>query len=279
MQHPLTEMGEQTLAHLRAAVRGRAGRHAGIATLMIASALVSGGTVAMLRPGVSTASPGPTAASSASTGAHHRPDRAPRSSSDRPVVRHVTTSPAIQTTAPPVRVTIPVMNINQRLVGLRVDHGELQVPQDYGDIGWWSDGPAPGEQGAAVLVGHVDSRTGPAVFYGLSGIQPGARIVVHRADGSTATFQVRRTDVYSRGDFPSQRVYTQTGKPQLHLLTCGGSYNRAVGQYDSNVVVSADLMSVHRPQPPKARVHRSGRHPRPLHQHQGNHNRRPRARP
>jgi len=266
MQQPLTEVGERLLAHLRAAAHrrwlsrlrtgahSRAGRSAGVLALMAASALVSGGTVAVLRPGVSTASSDRPASASASAhqGAQHGAARTSRTSGDRPVVRHVTTSPVIKTTAPPVRITIPVMGIDQSLVGLRVEHGQLQVPQDYRDVGWWSDGPAPGEPGAAVIVGHVDSRTGPAVFYGLSGIRPGAQVLIHRADGSTATFEVRRTDVYARANFPSQQVYSQTGKPQLHLLTCGGSYNRAVGHYDSNVVVSAGLVSVHRPHPPKA---------------------------
>ena len=118
----------------------------------------------------------------------------------------------------------------------------LQVPQDYADVGWWSGGVSPGEEGAAVLVGHVDSLTGPAVFYRLSELQSGDRVRVRREDGSRLTFAVRRTAVYDRDEVPAQRVYRTQGRPGLHLLTCGGTFDEESGQYSDNVVVFAELV-------------------------------------
>lgn len=150
--------------------------------------------------------------------------------------------------APPTRISIPALNIHQRVIGLQVNgNRELEVPQHYNDIGWWSTGPAAGDPGAAVIVGHLDSKVGPAVFYRLSSLTRGARIAVGRADGTTATFTVTRVQAFSKKHFPDHLVYRTSGKPSLHLLTCGGNYTRSTG-YQANVVVFADLV-----QPPHAK--------------------------
>jgi sortase (surface protein transpeptidase) len=147
------------------------------------------------------------------------------------------------TTQPePERIAIPALAVDQDLVELAVIGTKLQVPDDYDDVGWWSGGPAPGEPGAAVVVGHVDSLTGPAVFYGLADLQRGDRIFMEEKDGPRSTFEVRKTFFYDRDDFPSDRVYRSQGRPSLHLLTCGGSFDEATGHYTGNVVVFATLV-------------------------------------
>jgi sortase (surface protein transpeptidase) len=143
----------------------------------------------------------------------------------------------------PERIVIPALGVDQALVELAVIGTKLQVPDNYDDVGWWNGGPAPGEPGAAVVVGHVDSLTGPAVFYGLSNLQRGDRISMWEKDGPRSTFEVKRIIFYDRDDFPSHRVYRSQGRPSLHLLTCGGSFDEESGQYTGNVVVFADLMS------------------------------------
>lgn len=143
--------------------------------------------------------------------------------------------------AAPVAVTIPSLGLNQDLIELNVVGGTLQVPSDYDDIGWWRDGPSPGAQGSAVLVGHVDSPTGPAVFYRLSAIQIGDLVTIRRADGTKATFRVREATLYPRRSFPSSSVYRQHGRPTLTLVTCGGTYDAAAEQYTDNLVVTAYL--------------------------------------
>ena len=142
----------------------------------------------------------------------------------------------------PTNIRIPEMGVDQGLVELAVIGSSLQVPDDYSDIGWWSGGRAPGEASAAVVVGHVDSLTGPAVFYELSALERGDRVRVRREDGSRLVFAVRRTAVYDRDDFPAERVYRSGGRPSVHLLTCGGSFDAETGHYSDNVVVFTELV-------------------------------------
>lgn len=139
-------------------------------------------------------------------------------------------------------IRIPAIDIDQELIELGVVGTALQVPDDYADVGWWSGGPVPGEDGAAVMVGHLDSPTGPAVFYRLSELRRGDQILVARENGSAMVFQVRGVQVYQGTKFPSAKVYRSHGAPALHLLTCGGSFDAEAGQYSSNQVVFADLI-------------------------------------
>ncbi|MEV4164121.1 sortase domain-containing protein [Nonomuraea dietziae] len=105
--------------------------------------------------------------------------------------------------------------------------------------GWNVAGPEPGERGAAVIAGHVDSRTGPAVFHGLRDLKPGARIHVDRKDGSTVTFQVRRLAGYPKSRIPDTQVYGSTGRPELRLITCAGTFDQKRRSYRDNLVIFA----------------------------------------
>ena len=91
-----------------------------------------------------------------------------------------------------------------------------------------------------MILGHVDSPDGPAVFAGLRGLDRGARIVIGREDGSRVVFRVARIETYDRSRFPTEAVYLPTLTPQVRLITCGGRYDRARGGYQANVVVFAD---------------------------------------
>ncbi len=147
-----------------------------------------------------------------------------------------------ESVAIPTRLVIPTLGLSRRLVNLDVVGGALQVPERWGDVGWWQGGPRPGDPGSAVLVGHVDSPTGPAVFYGLSSLKEGDVVKVERADSTVATFQIFSSVLYPRSEFPSSEVYRQQGRTVLQLVTCGGSYDSEAGRYDGNLVVSARLV-------------------------------------
>jgi sortase (surface protein transpeptidase) len=120
--------------------------------------------------------------------------------------------------------------------------GVLEVPRDFDRAGWFTPGPTPGQFGPAVIAGHVDSTTGPAVFYRLGELQPGATVAVGRQDGTTATFVVDRVERYPKDRFPTSKVYgNTTNRAELRLITCGGSFDQATGHYRDNVVVYAHL--------------------------------------
>ena len=147
----------------------------------------------------------------------------------------------VPTSSPPVAVMIPAIGVSSTLEGLRLNaDGSLQTPRDPSHVGWYADGPAPGDDGAAVFVGHLDSKTGPAVFWRLAGLQRGDRIMVRRADGKSLTFVVDHSAAYPRTDLPIAAVYG-AGGPELHLITCNGTWNPRVGRYDHSLLVVASL--------------------------------------
>jgi hypothetical protein len=142
----------------------------------------------------------------------------------------------------PVRVRLPRLGIASHLERLGIDDdGAIQTPQDWQQAGWYRGGPRPGELGAAVILGHVDSQTGPAVFYRLRELRPGDEILVTRVDGSVAVFTVDRLEQHRKTRFPTDDVYFPTPTPTLRLVTCGGAFDRQAGSYTDNLVVFATL--------------------------------------
>jgi hypothetical protein len=152
--------------------------------------------------------------------------------------RSARTYPAV---AAPVRLRIRALHIDSALqpLGLQAD-GKVAVPKRTDVAGWYSGGPRPGQPGPAVILGHVDSRTGPGIFINLSTVRPGTLVRVDRADGSAVTFQVSKVSRVSKTGFPTDLVYAPTLDPTLRLITCGGSFDRTRGSYRDNVIVFAD---------------------------------------
>lgn len=145
-------------------------------------------------------------------------------------------------------LAIPAITIEAPVIGLGLDRsGQLGTPPADNPriVGWYKDGPAPGERGTAIVVGHRDTRTGPAIFLNLTALNPGNTVRVARADGRVAVFTVDKVRTYTKEQFPDQEVYGSTGRPELRLLTCGGTFDRKTG-YASNVVVFAHLTGVDR---------------------------------
>ncbi|MEU7161202.1 class F sortase [Streptomyces chrestomyceticus] len=154
-------------------------------------------------------------------------------------------APAALPASRPVRVRIPAAGVNTGPVlglGLAAD-GTVQVPSvaQADRIGWYDQGVTPGETGPAVLIGHYDTVDGPAVLRNVGRIAPGDRIYVDRADGRTAVFAVRALQQVDKKAFPTQRVYGDTDRPELRLVTCGGGL--VDGHRPDNVVVYADLVA------------------------------------
>jgi len=140
----------------------------------------------------------------------------------------------------PVRIAIPAIRVSAPVIPLGLDSaGALEVPQDFSETGWWTGGARPGERGPAVIAGHVDSQTGPAVFFRLGDLHRGDAITVERADGSRVRFRVTRSERYPKARFPTAKVYGPTRTPALRLITCSGAFDRASGHYLDNTVVYA----------------------------------------
>ncbi|MBX7548418.1 class F sortase [Streptomyces sp. NPDC048665] len=140
---------------------------------------------------------------------------------------------------PAIRVDAPVMPVGLDAAGWI----GAPPPDDAGLAGWFTGAASPGEKGTAVIVGHVDNRRGPAVFYGLGTLRKGNRIDVLRKDGKTAVFEVYGIEVFPKAHFPGDRVYGSKGTAELRLITCGGGFSKRHG-YDGNLVVFARLVAV-----------------------------------
>jgi hypothetical protein len=147
---------------------------------------------------------------------------------------------AVPAAPPPVRIEIPAIGVRAPVIRLGLNRDRtLEVPRRFGDTGWWSGGARPGERGPAVIVGHVDSHTGPAVFYRLGQLRRGDAIRVIRRDGSVVRFVVQRRERHSKRRFPTETVYGPTRVPALRLITCSGAFDRDTGHYLDNAIVFA----------------------------------------
>jgi sortase (surface protein transpeptidase) len=144
----------------------------------------------------------------------------------------------------PVRIAVPVIGVDARVIplGLNPDR-TMEVPTNLADTGWFRPGPEPGEQGAAVIVGHLNSRRGPGVFARLSRVKAGAAIRVRLRDGSTVKFVARSAMRVAKNRFPTKLVYARTPRPTLRLITCAGRLNPATGHHDDNYIVFASIVS------------------------------------
>lgn len=148
------------------------------------------------------------------------------------------------TPARPTHLRIPAIDVSATVTSLGIHPDQtVEVPARPDEAGWYRLGSHPGEAGSAVILGHVDSTRGPAVFYRLRSLTRGDEIAVRASDGSVTHFEVTSISTYANADFPAQKVYRSTGPPGLALVTCGGRYDAAHGGYQANVVVYADLAS------------------------------------
>ncbi|MFB6835569.1 class F sortase [Streptomyces sp. NPDC056361] len=146
----------------------------------------------------------------------------------------------------PVRVRVPAVRIDAPVTDVGLDDDgwiEAPPPEDDRVAGWFTGAVTPGERGTAVVVGHVDTPNGRAVFYDLGAVAKGHRVEIARRDGRTAVFSVYGVEVVPKDAFPAARVYGDSGRPELRLITCGGAFTEESG-YTGNVVVSARLVEV-----------------------------------
>ncbi|WP_433283005.1 class F sortase [Micromonospora sp. CA-244673] len=147
--------------------------------------------------------------------------------------------------SPPTDLTIGKIDLRAPVhrVGIAPD-GSIAVPDvgQAGEAGWYEQGPTPGQYGPAVIVGHVDTTTGPAVFHDLKNLDDGDRIEVTRQDRSVAVFEVTSIERYGKERLPVREVYGDFSRPNLRLITCGGRWVGGETGYADNLVVYASLV-------------------------------------
>ncbi|MFE0252463.1 class F sortase [Streptomyces sp. NPDC059010] len=146
----------------------------------------------------------------------------------------------------PQRLDIPDLDVRAPVVARGLDPRGAIDPPPYdrpGTVGWYASGAKPGAAGAALLVGHADTATRPAVFHRIAALKPGATIRVLRDDGRVAEFTVDTVRVLTRDRFDAHQAYgaRHAGRAELRLITCGGTFDPAAHAYTANVIVSAYL--------------------------------------
>ena len=152
----------------------------------------------------------------------------------------------------PVSITIPAIGVHSALqyLGVNADGSMQAPPLGYGpatnEAAWYKYSPTPGQLGASVIEGHVDSAyQGPSVFFRLGLLRPGEHISVTLADHTVAVFGIDGVRQYPKSAFPTNLLYGAPGFAALRLVTCSGSFDFATRQYLSNTVVFARLVSSH----------------------------------
>lgn len=148
----------------------------------------------------------------------------------------------------PLTLIIPAIGVKTAVgtLGLQPNH-EVMVPTNTHTVGWYRDGPTPGQMGSAVILGHVDSYLGPGTFFHLKQLRTGDPITLDLASGAVTHFVVTKVVQYAKTSFPDRLVYGSHGIRALQLVTCGGTFDHATGHYESNVVVFSRLVSVTKP--------------------------------
>jgi sortase (surface protein transpeptidase) len=214
---------------------GRRRLGAGMAALVTLALLAgcSGAGARGAEPSPAPTSPAPTSAAPTSLAR----DRAARGAE---AARAFRSERGYQATPVPVRIEIPSIGVASSLGQLgRAADRTVEVPTRWEEAGWYALGPRPGDPGSAVILGHVDSKSGPAVFFRLRELRRGDQVKVTRADGSSVRFVVQRTAQYDKRRFPTDEVYYPTLTSTLRLVTCGGEFDATEGHYRSNIIVFA----------------------------------------
>jgi LPXTG-site transpeptidase (sortase) family protein len=189
--------------------------------------VIVGGTAGLLLTHHSTPALRPVAAGVAALPAPTGPIVAPPQSAAAQVAR-------------PVSLTIPLIGVKTNLITLGLAAGgAMQVPSTSTVAGWFTGSPRPGAVGSSIIVGHVDSKSGPGIFFRLPELKKGDDVYVKRSDGTTAEFRVTEVQEYPKDQFPTETVFGPTPDAELRLITCGGTFDSVTGHYLSNIIVYA----------------------------------------
>ncbi len=153
-------------------------------------------------------------------------------------------SPTEIANAIPKTLRIPSINLEATIESVGMDaKGNMDTPKDSDNVAWYNLGYKPGTVGNAVIAGHYDKADGsPAVFWNLSKLAVGDKVMVTDENGSEQTFQVVRSEKYPYDQFPLQEVFGKSDKKMLNFITCQGEWNSEAKNYSHRSVIYTELV-------------------------------------
>lgn len=144
----------------------------------------------------------------------------------------------------PARVAIPSIGVDAAIEATGIlENGEMGVPEDINQVGWFEPGFKVGAKGHAVLAGHVDSLTGPAIFYHLKKVEAGEKVIVTDKDGREMVYEIQEKTSYPTDEAPIEEIFGPSDGRMINLITCTGTFNRDTGSHEERLVVTAKLIS------------------------------------
>ena len=160
--------------------------------------------------------------------------------SGTPTAPYVTPTPdEFQVAGVPVRLEIPAIGVDAAIehVG-RAQNDQVDVPKLPMNVAWFNESALPGQSGkTSIIVGHLDSRTGPAVFWDLRKLVNGDEMTVTYANGSRYVFAVQDKERYATDNLPRDKLFGRTPRRMLNLITCDGAWDRGRASYNQRLAV------------------------------------------
>lgn len=143
--------------------------------------------------------------------------------------------------APPARVAVPRLGIDMAVQPEGVnDAGQMALPPTPEVVGWYQFGSAPDDPtGATVLAAHVDGKAqGVGPFVRLGSARTGDEVDVW-VGGQRHAYRVTQVSRIDKATLDADGLFSITGSPRVHLVTCTGAYLSGSG-YQQNLVVVAE---------------------------------------
>jgi len=201
---------------------------------------VSGGIGPAIDLPVAADDPATAAATSDSEAAAAQPDPSTSGEADTASGR-AADDPAALIAGIPIGVELPTLGVRADVFPVGITAGQLDVPTDPADVGWWTGSVAAGSPaGATIIDGHVDSaELGAGALYRLTDLTIGDPVRVTVAGGGIVTYQVNERRTYDKTTGLPAAIFGTDGAPRLVLITCGGAFDQTTLSYESNVAVFA----------------------------------------
>lgn len=149
----------------------------------------------------------------------------------------------------PFTLTIKAIGVSTSVEQVGVDKfGNMAIPADPHNVGWYGPGSAPGQHGNAVIDGHLDWYGMPqGPFYRLNSLKAGDEIDISALDGTSYVFKVAAPASTVPYNSKPSGLFRTTGNPTLTLITCGGDWDASKQTYTQRQLLNATFVSERSP--------------------------------